>query len=765
VAELVSQADILDVLKDVQRNKTGGCDGIPPALLYDLRQQSWFVTFLHHMCNVFVRHAFWPEEWNRILIAPIPKPGKSPGDPASYRPIHLICVLAKCLASLVDRRLRALVRISVEQLGFQAGCGTRDNAFVLRELIRKYRSSKLFVCFVDFKMAFDSIDRTMLFDKLARIPGIDPVWINMLKAMYSGVRASVKGSPTWFNETIGVKQGDPLSPLLFLLYIHDLPAALFPDSSSAQDATFRTELAGRLIRCLLYADDLALPSRNAAGLQTLLNRLEDYCRTWKLTVNVPKTQVVVFDSSKTPNDSSALDFKYAGETIACVPKFKYVGVWFHANGSARDTMTDVLAASRRALYSCIGRATRLGPVPVSLKVKLFDAYVRPVMLYCAEAMPYTQTVAASLDRLQLSYLRWCLGKLPDSSPRNCTLAEVGQQPVSYQLRRARINYYLLVKSRPTDHITTAALNDARRAKQKRENWWHCVQADMDAWGCSGWHTAVQLDVTSRLGKAGRSAIASATKFAGRTAWAGELLHGPPTLPSWLDAPGVPQDFSDVCMLPIHVRDGRTTGVYKSLFCNSTTEVGRGRAAKYVGVQLPERTTRAFAQFRIGIAPLRVHTATWGDGATVFPDRTCTFCVQRLGRRVVEDPYHVCMECPLYERLRARLFGALHSQEFDASNVHSLQDMFASLLSVGQPAFIRLVGRYLVDCLAARDKFLGIKSKWHAPQRARDITLCVDSAPTTCALSLAVLLTMAPIDASTCAPLSAHLKTQHPSCDV
>jgi hypothetical protein len=208
----VTLHEVKQVLHKVKRNKVGGWDGIPPALLADLKSCEWFVTLVHHMCNVFVRNAFWPTEWNEIVIAPIPKPGKPPNLPDSYRPIHLICVLAKCVSSLVERKIRASVRLCCEQLGFRTGSGTRDNVFVLQQLIRKYRKRRLFTCFVDFKMAFDSVDRSKLFDKLERIPGIDVVWIRMLRAMYTNVSASIKGSGQWFPETIGVKKRRPAEP-------------------------------------------------------------------------------------------------------------------------------------------------------------------------------------------------------------------------------------------------------------------------------------------------------------------------------------------------------------------------------------------------------------------------------------------------------------------------------------------------------------------------------------------------------------------------
>jgi hypothetical protein len=741
--EYVTAADVTDVLKTVLRDKASGWDGIPSAMLTDLRDADWFVSLLHNMTNVFIHNGFWPSEWNEIVIAPIPKPGKPPTEPESYRPIHLICVLAKCVSAMIERHLRKVVDTCREQLGFQAGSGTRDNAFVLRELIGKYRTKGLFTCFVDFKMAFDSIDRTLLFDKLAKLPGMDPVWIRMLRAMYTNVRACVKGSGVWIHENIGVKQGDPLSPLLFLLYIHDLPDALVSPTPPKSDLLTTPFLAQQLMRCLLYADDLALPSLTADGLQTLLGRLHDYCQKWKLTVNVPKTKIVIFSSKRLPPPLHQHTFMYDSQRIECVNKFKYVGVWFNRTGLARDTFTDILSASRQAMYTCIGRVTRLGPIPPRLKIALFNAYVRPVMLYCTEALPLSKSHLAQLDKLQLQYIRWSLGKLPQSSSRIDTLAETGQLPVSHDAVRARIGYYLLVKSRPDSHITTAALAGALTAPQKQDNWWNLVQTDLKLWEMPDLDTQLAKETA----KEKKQTIARHTKAARSAHWQNTIKGDPPHTPDWCTATTL-TEHTHTRVLPLHLTDHRSTRWYKSQFSPNYHRV----PAPYIAatIHLPTHSLRALCTFRLGIAKLHVHTGTWKTPVTPLLDRTCAYCDSECGQKAVEDPYHVCMECPLYECARVELYNKLRAQKFDFTSTHTLTDTYTSLMNVGQPDAVRSVGRFLADCMAIRDTYHGhtTTSHWITTANKKFARACVYNKPTTCDRSFA-LLKQPGYDVTTC----------------
>ena len=108
-----------------------------------------------------------------------------------------------------------------------------------------------------------------------------------MSAMLTGVNSSVKSAVLrWFNEGLGVKQGDPAGPRAFVTYIHDLPEAVCPgDVSSRQHAVF---LINQLIKCLLWADDLVLASTDPGHLQAQLNALDAYCMENKLYVNKKK---------------------------------------------------------------------------------------------------------------------------------------------------------------------------------------------------------------------------------------------------------------------------------------------------------------------------------------------------------------------------------------------------------------------------------------------------------------------------------------------
>ena len=163
---------------------------------------------------------------------------------------------------------------------------------------------KLYVAFIDYKKAFDSISRSALWYKLKK-ENIDGKILHVIKNMYEQVKSCVfmnDNTSDFFGSFRGVRQGENLSPVLFSLYLNDLECFL----RERQCAPLNIELfenAGELqsmlkLFVLLYADDTILMSESRHGLQKALDALSVYCQMWKLEVNVDKTKVMIFHKKK-----------------------------------------------------------------------------------------------------------------------------------------------------------------------------------------------------------------------------------------------------------------------------------------------------------------------------------------------------------------------------------------------------------------------------------------------------------------------------------
>ena len=162
-------------------------------------------------------------------IVPIHKFG-DPLDPGTYRTIMIGHTLAKLYGAVMEIELSTYAKReglrAPGQAGFRRAFSTIDHIFTLRCLIdqTRVRKRRLYCCFVDFRKAFDTVPRERLFQRLQSlgIP-VDMSW--GIYALYEQVLGRVRchgGLSEVIASTIGVKQGCPLSPTLFGLYIDEI---------------------------------------------------------------------------------------------------------------------------------------------------------------------------------------------------------------------------------------------------------------------------------------------------------------------------------------------------------------------------------------------------------------------------------------------------------------------------------------------------------------------------------------------------------------
>ncbi|MCO5575025.1 hypothetical protein L7F22_028822 [Adiantum nelumboides] len=184
---------------------------------------------------------------------------------------------------------------AARQAGFRCTYSTIDHIFTLRCLIdqARVRKKRLYCCFVEFCKAFDTVPRERLFRRLLSL-GLEEDLIWGIYALYEQVCGRVQcpgGTTETLFSTIGVKQGCPLSPTLFGLYIDEIVDFIQHRGGDG------LEMGGTTVHIHLYADDIVLISESAEGLRQHLLGLDDFCAQEGLSVNLGKTKVLIFHTS------------------------------------------------------------------------------------------------------------------------------------------------------------------------------------------------------------------------------------------------------------------------------------------------------------------------------------------------------------------------------------------------------------------------------------------------------------------------------------
>ena len=176
-----------------------------------------------------------------------------------------------------------------------------------------------------------------------------------------------------------MRQGCILSPLLFNLYLDKFPRLL----ESSRDIDSITLPNGLPVNCLLYADDLILISRSAAGLQKQLNILNDYSEKWLLKVYLKKTKTLIFQKQNRKSTRDKFSFFLNGTPIDKASQYSYLGITFDTNGSFANSKKVSVEKARRSIFAS-KRYLDFNKLPINMCNKLFDTLFLPILLYGSE---------------------------------------------------------------------------------------------------------------------------------------------------------------------------------------------------------------------------------------------------------------------------------------------------------------------------------------------------------------------------------------------
>ena len=299
----LTEYDVMDIIRSISGKSSAGYDEIPCDLI--IKCTTNILTPLTYLINFSFEHGFFPQELNQAIIVPIHKKGTM-SSVENYRPIALLSVFSKIFEKAFKKRLISFLVtfrvLNCEQFGFRVGLSTVDAilSFYIRILNNFNEKLRTLGVFFDFKKAFDTINHKILLEKLAHygIRGSALEWLRMyLSGRTQAVRLSGFGGTVfsdWIGVEDGVPQGSVLGPILFLLFINDLPLAvgdghvtLFADDTSAVvSAGDCVELCRRAGRCV---SDIA-----------------EWCNVNGLFLNGQKTNFMVFTPVGVVQDRSLL---------------------------------------------------------------------------------------------------------------------------------------------------------------------------------------------------------------------------------------------------------------------------------------------------------------------------------------------------------------------------------------------------------------------------------------------------------------------------
>ncbi|PIK62384.1 endonuclease-reverse transcriptase [Apostichopus japonicus] len=398
---VITRLEVHDALIKTSNGKSLGLDQVTAELLK--ADVNATVERLTDLFNIIWSEESTPKRWNKGLIVKIPKKGDLT-DCSNWRGVTLLPVMSKIFGRVLINRLKDGVDkvLRQEQAGFRPNRSTTEQIFTLRNILEQSNewNSPLYVHFIDFEKAFDSLHRNSLWNILKEYQIPDKI-IRIVKALYDNVECAVvdEGETTeWFHVTSGVKQGCVMSGFLFLLAIDWMMKRVLAGERRGIRWRFTTQLED-----LDFADDIALLSAKHDHIQKKTEKVEEMAGRIGLNMNVKKCKHMRMNNRvDAPLKINNIEVEDVEEFIS--------GAKVSKDGGGTEDIKNRLGKARGAFRN-LRRIWTNGAIGRKTKLTLFKTLVRSVLLYGSEAWKVTKREEQKLDAFQFKCIRRIL-KIP-----------------------------------------------------------------------------------------------------------------------------------------------------------------------------------------------------------------------------------------------------------------------------------------------------------------------------------------------------------------
>ena len=473
-----TKSEIIKALKELKNGKAAGPDGVPAeALKVDLYTTA---TMMLPLLRKIWKQGCILQDWKKGHLVKIPKKGDL-GLCKNWRGIMLLSVPSKLLTRIILDRLKNAIDdcLRPEQAGFRKNKSCIDQIATLRIIIEQSIEwqSPLFLNFIDFRQAFDSVDRETIW-KLLRHYGIPGVFINLIQQLYVGATCQVvhKGKLTEeFEVRTGVRQGCLLSPMIFLLVVDWIMRETTKIGKTGIQWSPTKNLED-----LDYADDLCLLAQKHEDMQLKTNTLVRTAAMTGLEINTEKTETVTLQQRlKVP-------ITVRGHVLNDVDTFVYLGSVVSTTGGSDEDAKSRIGKARYA-FNKLRPIWQSSSLSVRSKLRIFNSNVKSVLLYSSETWRITKKLLNKLQVFINNCLRFILKITRADKMSNEDLwKQTQQEPIGQQISRRKWRWIGHTLRKPRDDITRQSLQWMPRGKRKtgrpKTTWKRSCEEEMNLCG-------------------------------------------------------------------------------------------------------------------------------------------------------------------------------------------------------------------------------------------------------------------------------------------
>ena len=454
---------MLKILSNLSTTKATGLDNIPCKLLKE--GASIISKPLTMIFNAAISKGVFPTDWKLSKVSPIFKKGDKE-DPNNYRPISVIQAVAKIFEKIIFDQLSAYLQAN--KLLADSQSGFRKNHSTMTALLDATDEWPLnidkglvnAIVFIDLKKAFDTVDHKILLTKL-EMYGIRDMSLKLFESYLTDRQQKCNINGTLSNPmpiSCGVPQGSALGPLLFLIYINDLPNCL-------QHSTPR-----------MYADDTGLtiasisPTEIETKMNTDLSNINKWLYANKLSLNIAKTEFMLVTSrQKLRTMATYPKININGQPVTEVEVSESLGLHIDNTLSWNNQIDHIT----KKVSAAIGAIKRIRPfVTQTTLLSMYHSWIQPHFDYCSEVWGNIGVVLThKLQKLQNRAVRIITSSTYDTSSR---LLRNSLSLDDLSTRRAKLKatqMYRIVNNAAPDYLTAKfkTLQEVVKYEKHRED--------------------------------------------------------------------------------------------------------------------------------------------------------------------------------------------------------------------------------------------------------------------------------------------------------